>query len=144
MWIVWHRHLLHHCKLSNFLQLMVLHGNPPIDSRYVKIDAPLLSWAYIAADETLQLRFALTDHQHKEGPDEKTEMLAIPCPQNVWIFRYGSIQVIKHWIQARIFRKLERAWSSREWEGISKLFTIIPRTIILQEEIDEEYQNHVN
>ncbi len=126
------------------LQLMDLHINPLVEQSFERITAPLRSWTYESTDETLHLTFILTSPEFENRSNKKTEIFVISCPQNVWAFRYGSIQIIKHWIQARMFRKLNRAWSSREWGGISALLYIIPRTITLKEEIDIIYKRHIN
>jgi predicted helicase len=126
------------------LQLMDLHINPLVRQSFERITAPLRSWTYESTDETLQLTFVLTSPEFEKRSNKKTDIFVVSCTQDVWTFRYGSIQIIKHWIQARIFRKLNRAWSSREWEGISALLYIIPQTITLKKEIDIIYQRHIN
>ncbi|MHA1744874.1 MAG: type ISP restriction/modification enzyme [Promethearchaeota archaeon] len=126
------------------LQLMDFHVRPPVKQSFKRVNAPLRSWTYEATDETLHLTFVLTSPEFENRSNKKTEIFVISCPQDVWAFRYGSIQIIKHWIQARLFRKLDRAWSSREWEEISALLYIIPRTITLKKEIGIIYRRHIN
>ncbi|MHA1672820.1 MAG: type ISP restriction/modification enzyme, partial [Promethearchaeota archaeon] len=90
----------------------------------------LISFRYIGANSMLSLSFhTSTDNVEME--------ICINCPQILWDFRIGSVQVIKNWIKNRIYAKMENLWQFEDFHSLFTLLYIIENTCRTQRELDK-------
>ncbi|MHA1617965.1 MAG: type ISP restriction/modification enzyme [Promethearchaeota archaeon] len=95
----------------------------------------LISFRYIVPNSMLSLIFhTSTDNNEME--------ICINCPQILWDFRIGSVQVIKNWIKNRIYAKMENSWHFEDFHSLFTLLYIIENTCRIQRELDKVFLTH--
>ena len=111
----------------------------------------LISFRYNASKSLLCLTFHTRSkgEEENEGEDEeivkdvvkevveKKIEIEIICPQNLWEFRIGSVQVVKKWITNRIYAKMETSWHIEDYFTLFTIFYILETTSGVQRELDK-------
>ena len=116
----------------------------------IPIAGKLISFSYTASKSLLCLTFHYTSRGEKEnegededieeevGKDVEEETIAIEiiCPQNLWDYRIGSVQLVKKWIANRIYAKMEASWHIDDFITLFTIFYILETTSGVQRELD--------
>ncbi len=117
-------------EIQDKIRHNLIHNFPQIPNA-----GKLISFRYIVPNSMLSLSFhTSTDNAEME--------ICINCPQILWDFRIGSVQVIKNWIKNRIYAKMENSWQFENFHSLFTLLYIIENTCRTQMELDKIFLSY--
>lgn len=101
-------------------------------------DSPkLLRFRFDNTSESLSLHFCL--HNQAEGAVTLQNI-----SKNLWNFNIGSVQILKNWLRAHLYKKMENPWTANEVKQFFAVKHIIGITQKIQTKLDVELKKILN